>query len=72
MQGDIAWLSQLLESTAQQLESIAQENVSDPKAIADARRRFMSVLQPVFYWLGDHEPELKQVLDRIGRTFVEV
>jgi len=60
-------LVRYLEHTAQCLETIVQE--SDP----DVRReKFMGMVQPVFYWLGDHESALKQVMDRIGRTFVEV
>ena len=68
-QHDTADLSRLLEGTAQQLEAIAKERETDPEL---RRGRFMGVVQPVFYMLGRHYPELEPVLSRIGRTFVEV
>lgn len=64
---DTAFLAGLLMTTAQQLEAIAREQDVEAR-----RRKFMSVVQPVFYWTGDYAPELKEACDRIGRAFVEV
>lgn len=66
-QGDTAFLLSLLTGTAEQLEEIAKAPDIDTR-----QRRFMGMVQPVFYMLGRHYPELEPALSRIGRAFVEV
>ena len=61
-------LARYLESTAQQLTTIIQEE-QDPDM---RQRKFMSVVQPVFYWLGSYERTWRPACDRIGQLFVEV